>query len=82
MTEEEEDILYWFFCGDTMFAGLFKTYTICSHGVVYMNNIPESTVLSLVEKKAIQPIGLSAKEWKVQIALGVGENTRFTFTLC
>ena len=73
ITIEEKNVLYWLFCGDSMqvLPGPPKTYYICDKGIVDMEDISESIVLSLVEKEAIRPLGLSIKEWKVQIALGV-----------
>lgn len=85
LTKKEKSILYWFFCGDSMHTdpvllGQPKTYRICCEGSVYMQNISETTVISLVKKKAIIPLGLSIKEWKVQIALGTDEDTEFELT--
>lgn len=71
--EEEKVVLYWFFCGDSMYVspGPPKMYYISGRDGVYIDSISESAVLSLVEKEAIRPLGLSIKEWKVQVALGV-----------
>lgn len=82
MTEEEKVVLYWFFCGDVMHVlpGPPKTYYISGKDIVYRTGISESVVLSLVEKGAIRPLGISIKEWKVQIALGV-ESSDIEFEL-
>jgi hypothetical protein len=73
ISEEEKNVLYWLFCGNSMqvLPGPPKTYYIRRGACSYIDHIPESIVLSLVEKRAIRPLGLSIKEWKVQIALGV-----------
>lgn len=82
ISKEEKDVLYWFSCGDSMcvFPGSPKAYYIIGRVGVYIGRITESIVFSLVEKEAIRPLGLSIKEWKVQIALGV-ESSDIEFEL-
>ena len=86
LSKHEKEVLWWFFCGDLM--GTFNPamgatqnlYIICDKGTVYATSITEDTVISLVNNAAILPVGLSVKEWKVQVALGVAENNKFILT--
>ena len=88
LSKLEREVLWWFYCGDSMRSrgitseGITseKLYIICGNGIVYAVDITEGTVLSLVNSGAILPVGLSVKEWKVQVALGVAENTKFILT--
>ncbi len=74
LTKDEKSALWWFYCGNVMFHHpKLRRYVIYSKGFA-LADLSEDMALSLVNKKAILPIGLSIKEWKVQVALGVVNN--------
>ena len=78
LTGYEMSLLWSFFCGDEMCLASFcnhapHEYAINHRGLIYRSCMEEH-VISMVDKGAILPKGLSVSEWKVQIALGTANN--------
>lgn len=83
ITVKELDLLYWFSCGEVLYLEVGtskKKYRISGCGHTMIDDISENTVISLVKKNVIRPVGLSVKEWEVQRALGVDGDIEFDLT--
>lgn len=78
LTEYEKAILWQFFRADLV-RWSRKLYVFYGDRG-YRWEIKESTALSLADKGVIKPRGLTIKEWKVQIALGVAEDVELILT--
>ena len=82
LTREEKNTIHWLFHSDSMWINpdRLDTYHICNLGLVAAENISKSIIPSLIEKGLIQPLRVSVKECKMQIALGTDINIGFTIT--